>query len=348
MSALRLPPSAFVLLLGCSLAVAGAASGAAPAGKVQLELVGDAQQGAGMSFQEWLKTLRNAGIQNVRLRAAHETDTPRIEVRGTEQSPVYVVTGVLTARDEVLVPGGRFGRADAKRLAAWLDDLAERGPPDRREPPGPFGLSAKQFAKVHDDLARPLGFSTAGMTRAAAIEKIRGQLRLTLAIEGPLADGDDKIEEELSGLSRGTALACILRPVGFAMVPRHSGETVSYSVAKARLDQEVWPIGWPPEKPQIELLPALFEFRNVNVQNVSAAQVMAAISGQIKVPILLDHNAMARHGIDPAKVSVSLPQQKTNYSQALRKLLFQTRLKFEVRVDEAGTPFLWVSTVKPV
>ena len=96
---------------------------------------------------------------------------------------------------------------------------------------------------------------------------------------------------------------------------------MSYAVAKARLDREVWPIGWPPEKPQAEVLPALFEFRNVNVQNVSAARVMEAIGGQVKVPILLDHNALARHGVDPAKTNVSLPQQRTSYSLALRKLL---------------------------
>jgi hypothetical protein len=33
---------------------------------------------------------------------------------------------------------------------------------------------------------------------------------------------------------------------------------------------------------------------------------------------------------------------------ALRKLLFQAGLKFEVRLDEAGKPFLWITTVKPV
>ena len=62
----------------------------------------------------------------------------------------------------------------------------------------------------------------------------------------------------------------------------------------------------------------------------------------------MDYNAMARHGVDPAKAIVSMPAGRTTYSLALRKLLFKAGLKFEVRVDEAGKPFLWVSTVKPV
>jgi hypothetical protein len=340
-----------LLLLSSALAGGAAEKPFATAGgaKVQLELVGDAQQGAVMAFQDWLRVLREAGIQNVRLRAAGGSEKLGIDVRGSEQSRVYVVTGLLSGRDEIVIPGaGRFHRGDAKRLAAWLDDLAEHGPPDRREPPAAFGLPAKQFDEVRRDLARPLGFSTKDMTRAEAVEKIGQQLRLPLAVEGPLADGEDKIEEDLSGLSCGTALACILRPVGYSLTPRKGAAGPSYAVAKARLDQEVWPIGWPPEKPQGELLPALFELRNVNVQNVTAARVMEAVGKQLQVPILLDHNALARHGVDPAKSNVALPQQRTSYSLALRKLLFQARLKFEIRVDEAGTPFLWVTTVKPV
>jgi hypothetical protein len=342
-------------LLGSALAAAGAETGRpAAAAKVQLELVGDAQQGAVMAFQDWLQVLRGAGIQNVRLRAAASGDKLGIEVRGSQQNPLYVVTGLLSGRDEIVIPGGgRFRRGDAKRLAAWLNELAERGPPDRREPLAAFGLTAKQFEEVRKDLARPVGFPTRDMTRAEAVAKIAGQLRLPLAIEGPLAEGQEKIEEDLSGLSCGTALACILRPIGFAMLPRPAnghpaGGGVSYTAVKARLGQEVWPIGWPPEKPQGEVLPALFEMRNVNVQNVPASRVMEAIGSQVHVAILWDHNAMARHGVEPAKTNVSLPQQRTSYSLALRKLLFQARLKFEIRVDEAGTPFLWVSTVKPV
>jgi hypothetical protein len=339
-----------LVLLGSALAASGAETGRpTAAAKVQLELVGEAQQGAVMAFQEWLQVLRGAGIQNVRLRAATDGDKLGIEVRGSEQNRLYVVTGLLSGRDEILIPGGgRYRRSDAKRLAAWLDDLAERGPPDRREPPAAFGLTAKQFDEARKDLARLVGFSTRDMTRAEVVEKIGRRLRLPLVVDGPLADGQEKIEEELSGLSCGTALACILRPSGFLMAPRKSDGGVSYTVAKARLDQEVWPIGWPPDKPQGEVLPALFEMRNVNVQNVPASRVMEAIGVQLQVPILLDHNALARHGVDPAKTNVSIPQQRTSYSLALRKLLFQARLKFEIRVDEAGTPFLWVSTVKPV
>ena len=124
-------------LLG-SAAVAGGADTAprtAGAGKVQLELVGEAQQGAVMAFQDWLQVLRGAGIQNVRLRAAADGDKlgidsprhraePALRGHGSAQRP----RRDRDSRRRPLPP------RRAKRLAAWLDDLAERGPPDRREP----------------------------------------------------------------------------------------------------------------------------------------------------------------------------------------------------------------------
>lgn len=334
------------LVLSCLVA-----SSAFAAARVELEVAGDAQAGAAMGFQQWLQALSRAGIQNVRMRAAQENVKVGIDVRGTDQNPLYVVTGIINNRDELVVPGARFTRGQAGRLKEWLDDLAKNGPPERREAKSAFGLSEKQFEAVRADLAKTVTFNTKGMTRSTAVDKIAKQLGRPLKIEGELAGGDEEIEDELNGLSSGTALACILRPAGYAMAPQESGGSLSYSafqVSKEKLDREVWPIGWPPEKKAADVLPGLFEFRNVNVQNFSAAKVLEAVGKHIQVPILIDHNALARHGIDPDKVMVSHPQKRTNYSIALRKILFQAGLKFEPRVDEAGKGFLWVTSVKPV
>ncbi len=246
-------------------------------------------------------------------------------------------------------PACDSSRNQAAKLAQWLDDLAEHGPPNRREGRAAFGLSAKQLAQVREDLAKPVGFSTKGMSHAEAVEKIGQRLKLPIQLAGGLPEAeDDKTAEDVAGLLCGTGLACILRPLGYCMVPRLSGGSLAYVVAKAKLDQEVWPIGWKPEKPLGEVLPPLFQFLPVNVQNVPAAKALEVIGARLKTPVLMDYNAMARHGIDPAKALVSLPPGKTTYSSALRRLLFKAGLKFEVRLDEAGRPFLWITTVKPV
>jgi hypothetical protein len=92
----------------------------------------------------------------------------------------------------------------------------------------------------------------------------------------------------------------------------------------------------------------LYEFLNVNVQGVAVTQVIDAVAKRLEVPALIDYNALARHGIEPEKAIVNHPQRRTSHTLLLKRTLYQAGLKSEVRVDEAGKPFLWVTTVKPI
>jgi hypothetical protein len=168
-------------------------------------------------------------------------------------------------------------------------------------------------------------------------------------------DPGDLVREELSELSFGTALAYILRPAGLAAIPARveavpgsNTRTVGLAIVRATSAPEIWPIGWPPVKSPPDLVPGLYQFLEVNVQGVSAARVVQAVQERIGIPVLWDYNALARWGIDPAKSSVRFPPKSTSYAQLLRHCLFQAGLKYELRVDEADKPFLWITTTKPL
>jgi hypothetical protein len=346
-----------LLLIGL-LAVAAPASAG---GTVQLTLVGDAQ-GSALAFQEWSQALGKAGIRNVRIRSGTGDDKPGIVAEGDPSRPVYVVTGIITSRDEIVLPGARFRRGDLARLAAWLKDLAENGPAAGREAKSPLGLTGGDFGKIRKDLAATVDFSTVGMTRQKAVEKIADQLKLPLKLDADITHtlADDKLEDQLTGLSCGTALACVLRPAGYSMAPRAAGGQIVYTVVRSEgkpaesniasvslATLKTWPIGWKSDKSDPAAIPEFYQSRNVNVQNVSAATALDAIGKRIKVPVLFDRKALAKHNIDPAKAPVSFPNKRTTYSQALRAMLFQAKMKVEVRYDDAGAPFLWITTNKP-
>ncbi len=322
---------------------------ATAAGRTQLELVGEGSQAA-MLFQPWMQVLGKAGIENVRFRSSKPTDKVGVQIHGTEDNRLYIVTGIVRGTDELLLPSGRFRRSDAGRLVRWLDELAEFGPAEQREKKTAFGLRVSQFAEIHDDLAQPIPFSTQGLSRRDAVTRISRQLTFPMRSDAQAGAAlqEDQIAEELLGLSCGTVLAYVLRPMGYCLVPRLEGPRSTYAIVKARPDMEVWPVGWESEQPARDLLPALHEFHNINIEGAAASTALQAIGKLLKVPVLIDHNALARHGVDPDKVLVSHPRSRTTYSLALRKILFQARLKSEVRVDEAGQPFLWITTVKPV
>jgi len=92
--------------------------------------------------------------------------------------------------------------------------------------------------------------------------------------------------------------------------------------------------------------PKLYEFLPVEIEGAQLTEALQAVRERLDVPMLFDQNSMARHRVDPAKVRVSLPVGRTYYKKALDRMLFQGKLKAEVRVDEAGQPLLWVSTIK--
>jgi hypothetical protein len=320
------------------------------AGQVRLELVGDARDAA-LSFQDWGRILDSAGIKNVRLRTATATDKVGIEMQGTAERPLYIVTGRVLSGSELQLPGARFNRGEGKRLAQWLDDLVQNGPADKRPKLVAFGLTSEQLDRVKKDLAAPVGFSTPDLSRREAAEKIARKLSFAVRFDGDLKNslGDDKVEDELNGLSCGTALACLLRSAGYCLVPQAAGNQINYAVILADPGvREFWPAGRQPDQPLLDILPGLFESHNVNVQDVPAAAVLKTVGKQLKIPVLYDRLALAKYKIDAAKAKVSFPSARANYNTALKKMLFPAGLRFDVRADDAGRAFLWVTTVKPI
>lgn len=319
------------------------------AGRVQLELVAE-PQGNVLAQQEWARRLGQAGVTDFRIRAQTAGDQIGIETRGTQAAPLYAVTGMLTSGGEIVVPGGRFRPEQLGQFLQWLQELAAHGPAEQRPATVAFGLTAEQLDFARKELSQQVGFATAGLGRGEVVRRIAGQLPSPLKIEPSQLQAMDaeKMGEDLSGLACGTSLAYIARCAGLALVPRTSAGGTEYEMVAASAGTEAWPIGWKPEMPVPKLLPAMYEFRNVNIVGVPISQVLSAISQRMKITVLMDHNALTRWGIEPEKAIVKLPVGKSTYALVMQRALFQAKLKYEVRQDEAGTPFFWVTSVKPL
>jgi hypothetical protein len=331
--------------MACVL-IAGARASLA-AGQVSLEVVTEERVSL-TAQQEWGRRLAKAGLTNVRFRTKQAGEKMEIRNLGTENAPLYQVVAVLAPDETLLVPGARFRAGDVAQLKRWLDDLARNGPLESRPVKTAFGLEVAQFQQAEKDLSQLVGFPTAGVSRQQVIRRILRQLSVPPGSMPERLPDDDKVVEELGGLSCGTALACLLRPMGLCLIPQAERGSVGYRIVPSRPAAEVWPVGWPPEKLPGEVVPAMMEFLNANVQGVPVTKVIDAVSQRVKLPVLMDHNALARWGIDPEKSIVKLPQARTTYSILLRKALFQAHLKSEVRLDEAGHPLIWITTIKPI
>jgi hypothetical protein len=215
--------------------------------------------------------------------------------------------------------------------------------------PAAFGLLPTQLVQVHEALAVKVTFSTAGKSPREAAKQIADGLSLkfisdtasqrALASEEPIAD-------ELQGLTSGTALAAILRPLGLVLVPEKSGKDLRLRITDSRSAKEHWPVGWPAKDNPGQTVPELFTFLNVEITDTALGETLKAIGGRVKVPLLIDYNALARLEVDLATKKVELPKVNTFYAKALDRILFQSGLKYEVRIDEADKPFLWISSIR--
>lgn len=350
-STTRYQPFAMLLAVFAVCGLSTARLDAAEA-RVEIELATQRNYIA-TSQQQWYRLFTELGIDNLRIRKALDGEKAETKTAGTKGSPVYRVTGLLQAGDVLALPGGKFGLRDRARLADWLANLRDVGPNTADAPKGPFQLDAGQLAAVNSDLSRRVGVSTKELTPADLLGKLSARLKHPVVIDRlaktPLARGEP-IGAELKSLAAGTALAYALRGAGLGLAPRRNArKQVEYAIVSLAAKQPTWPPGWPLDgkKPR-DVLPALFDTLNVDIDDYPLDEALTAISEKLGAPILYDRYALARQGIDVTKARVSFPPGKSWYYRIIDKLLYQSGLKGEWRLDDAGKPLLWVTTLKPV
>ena len=335
------------------LALAFGASNHAPAAppKAQFEIELGTEKGAPFDApQKWSKLFADRSVAGVRVRPLEPGEQPKIDAGGTAASPTYRIFGTITAQNTLLVPGGKFAMSDGAALDKWLRELGENGVAGVTQKKTAFGLTPQQFAAIHDDLAQKVSFTTKGVAPRDVLSKLAAQLKTPIVVDPDakkaIAD-DDPVRDELEGVSCGTAIAAILRPAGLVLVPRKpGGSPPELQVTSGKGAAEFWPIGWAPEKNVKDIAPIYFEFLNIEIDDITAGDAIAAIQAKLKVPFLYDHNGLARAKIDLDKTKIKVAPLKTFYLKALQYILQPANLKHEFRVDEAGSPFEWITPLR--
>lgn len=321
---------------------------AAPAAaqtRVEVEIANTGGPATALEVQNWAKLLNQLRVDRLTIRQSQAGDKPKIESSGGDRT-TYRVVAVLTERNELLLPGGRFTLRDSAGLEIWLKKLRQDGPAGSAKPKLPFGLSEAQLAHVMEDLSSPVNFSTANMDRADVLGKIAGKLSSQVAqprqAAAALAEAG-AVSEELQGMSAGTVLACILRPAGLGLAPKPVDKSkLQYEVVSLR--EETWPVGFYDEDKELKLMPEMVQQITAEIKpGTSMTKALAAISGRLKAPILMDHNSLAVADIDPNEVTVSVKSGRYLITNVVDRILSPSRMTKQVRRDEAGNPFLWVT-----
>ena len=337
--------------IGATLSFANFASPAAAA-TISLEIV--SERGVQITApQQWLQLLTRLEVTNVRIRGAQGGEQTSLETLDGKRGAIYRLTGVLNSKGTLHLPGGAFTQRDTAKLRDYFDRLLADGEEGVLAVRGKYGLTKKQFEDLFHNLGRPLAISTSTINVQRLLERIASRLDATVEVD-PAARSklrvSKPIEVELKELSLGVSLAIALRREGLALAPhKPRGKPVTLTIVPVADEsrdesQETWPIGYKIDGPPRKAAPDLMQVMNrVEIDGFSLAEATGAIEQRLKVPLIWDTHALAQRQIDPAKVQVKLLAGRLSYKRILEKLLFQARLKGELRTDEAGEPFYWIT-----
>ena len=303
------------------------------------------------SGQKWMDALSEAGADNVRLGQTNRSKRIGIDKRDSSGGrSSYTITGKINSRNQLLLPAGKYSIRDTAKIKAYIESIRADGAEIALSPKVAFGLTAKQLVDLHKTLMPVHESSTVGVTPNEILSQIKRTCQTPFYIDPSAREalqGDYVVQDELKGLSQGTALAAALRPLGLVMAPKRAqGEPVKIFITDTRRVDEHWPVGWPPEKRNSQTLPKLYERIPVNIQNYTLAATLKAIQGAMEAPFLYDYNSMARTELDMEQARINLNAEKMSYLLILNRIVAQVRprLQYEVRADENGKPFLWFSS----
>ncbi len=318
---------------------------------IRLEIFCDGQLQP-MEAQQWGRELSDAGFQSVQVRAGASADALDIQPLG---AGFYTASGMLTRNNQLLVTGGRrFSLSECRQVKPYLEEKIlelEQAEAEEKEEKAAEGVQDVLLS----ELSVPVGFRTKGFPRKLVLTQMLQSFRIPIRVPSSMKkafDPEDLVEEELKGVARGTALAYVLRHIGYCVQPESAEDPkngaggglslriVSASNANAK---KMIPIGYAAPRATVDELAESFE---ANVDGASAKRVLDSLQDRLDVPFLYDYNSMAGLGIEPGDVVIHQRPGKITYRRLLDAILFQAQLQRETRVDEAGNVFFWITTMK--
>jgi len=313
---------------------------------VELTVFAGPRSQAGIQ-QKWMQVLSGVGADRVSS-VVRGGVRPSIEEEEFGGSTIVSIKGVLE-NGRLVLPGKKFSSADAGRIREYLQRLRDDSKDVALAEKKAFGLTAEQLAQVHEMLSRKVSASTVGVAPAEAVQSLANQAGLRLQIDSDvkaLLRKGKALLDEREGLSAGTALASILSECGAGLVPRRpQGGSIELHVVRSVDANKVWPIGWPSERPPVALEPRLFQRQDIRIERFPLSDALSAVAKRCGVKVLYDRAGILNRNIDLAKTEVEFARKQVTYMVTFGKLLRQSDppLDIEVRVDEAGNPFAWIS-----
>lgn len=267
--------------------------------RVHLEIAAE-KRGTLEGPQQWIRTLEGVPFASIRIRSAQPADQPKIEQTGTGPSATYRVLGLLAPGNDLFLPGAKIRAGDRAGVERWLSTLSQNADAAGTEGMGgPAQLPLKQLEAAILRLAPPVRRSTRGRPLREVIQEVDDELDLRLTQTAEVKnwlDGGSPVQDELEGVSAGTALSAALRSAGLVLLVDNGSTPPGFRIVRhvaSQDDSNLWPVGWTSTLPSTQTAPKLFEKLEVEMKDTPYQRAVDALQARIQLPILYDHVALA-------------------------------------------------------
>ncbi|MEZ6041077.1 MAG: hypothetical protein R3C20_11255 [Planctomycetaceae bacterium] len=304
--------------------------------------------------QKWGRVFQQLGL-NVKFRDGRPGERTRVENVDRSVGLTALIVGIMEPDGRILVRDQKFSMTAPAPLVDMVEQVrvyGAAGPPDQNPT---WGLTDEQFAFVTRLLAEPVAEQIETRSAVEAIESMElspvFQLRFAdSAREAALTQaGNDKINElpmQLTGMSRGTALAVILSQYGLGFRTLASQQPGKYviEVHAGGEDDNLWPVGWKTKEPLISVMPDLFKSIDFELDAVEFDGLVEVIAERIHLKPFYSSWELKAAGIDVGSLQYSRKRDRLSPYRMFQTLGDKFNMGLDVRCDEAGQCFLWVST----
>jgi len=264
-----------------------------------------------------------------------------------------VVTATLGRAGNIVYPGKSFSLSDPDKLGDWIEELKEFGAQGKPEGQPLWGLSELEFEKLHRELNGRVEQSTAGKSLLEAIKSLELTATYPVEVSEEVRDALERrgkaavVENDVSGLAKGTALALMLREFGLTFAPeRQPNESISLRIDTIDRMPKAWPIGWDPQSlklNRLQLARELYVPTVLEVDQMTMTAMLEKLEEKTEIPVFVDGLALKSAQVDFDRVIVQFPRKRSSWSLCLRTLVSKLHLTQELRVDENNQPFVWIT-----
>ena len=280
---------------------------------------------------------KQPGLANIEL-----ADTVRVQL-----------TGVMDSRGGIVFGKTKYLPTQAEALKEFLDRLKAYGADGPPQESPTWGLSDEQFQTVLKLFSPTVEKPVRLRTPVDAIESIQipavFRVRYTeaaskLVLSEIDSDADSVIE--VQGLSTGSALAVVLAQygLGFRTMADSDGGFI-LEVDAGDESSNLWPVGWKNTKPMNVILPPIYKSMTVdNLEDVEVTSLIHLLAEQLKIPHYYSSYSIKSRGIALADLLYSQKAGKVPPAGLMRRIGDRYDLGLDIRTDEAGNVFLWITT----